>query len=197
MATWTNVANTSLEPGSPARSVDAFALRDNPIAIAEGAAGAPRIAGQQGPAVQTAGLFDGAVTNNKLQTPIAGTNHLIMRLQEAPVGNTNTSYFPTGHNNRSNTGAHLGVTCLVAGTITAFLQHRRTGSGTAFVRILKNEALIQEWSSTSTAFTTRQVNISVAVGDVIIIQWRSSADTALSETRQLRIYSNNPNFAVA
>jgi len=66
MATWTNVANTSLEPGSPARSVDAFALRDNPIAIAEGAAGAPRIAGQTGPAVQTAGLFDSAVTTAKI-----------------------------------------------------------------------------------------------------------------------------------
>jgi hypothetical protein len=66
MANWTNIANTSLEPGSPARSVDAFALRDNPIAIAQGAAGAPRIAGQQGPAVQTAGLFDGAVTTAKI-----------------------------------------------------------------------------------------------------------------------------------
>jgi hypothetical protein len=66
MATWTNIANTSLEPGSPARSVDAFALRDNPIAIAEGAAGAPRIAGQQGPAVQTNGLFNAAVTTAKI-----------------------------------------------------------------------------------------------------------------------------------
>jgi len=46
MATWTNIANQSLEPGSPARSVDAFALRDNPIAIAQGAAGAPRIVDQ-------------------------------------------------------------------------------------------------------------------------------------------------------
>jgi hypothetical protein len=63
MATWTNIANTSLEPGSPARSVDAFALRDNPIAIAEGAAGAPRI--------QTNAIQDSAVTAVKLAT---GTN---------------------------------------------------------------------------------------------------------------------------
>jgi len=46
MATWTDIANASLEPGAPARSVDAFALRDNPVAIAEGAAGAPKIEAQ-------------------------------------------------------------------------------------------------------------------------------------------------------
>lgn len=43
MATWTNIPDSVLEPGKPARSVDALALRDNPIAIAEGAAGAPKV----------------------------------------------------------------------------------------------------------------------------------------------------------
>jgi hypothetical protein len=43
MATWTTVPDSSLEPGKPIRSIDALALRDNPVAIAEGAAGAPRI----------------------------------------------------------------------------------------------------------------------------------------------------------
>jgi hypothetical protein len=43
MATWTNIPSTALEPGSPARSFDALALRDNPIAIATRAAGAPRV----------------------------------------------------------------------------------------------------------------------------------------------------------
>jgi hypothetical protein len=41
MATWTNISDTVLEPGKPARSIDALALRDNPIAIAERTAGAP------------------------------------------------------------------------------------------------------------------------------------------------------------
>lgn len=41
MATWTNIPDTALEPGKPARSVDALALRDNPVAIAERASGAP------------------------------------------------------------------------------------------------------------------------------------------------------------
>ena len=66
MADWTNIANTALQPGAPVRSIDGVALRDNPIAIAEGAAGAPRIAGQTGPAVQTNGIFNSAVTNAKI-----------------------------------------------------------------------------------------------------------------------------------
>lgn len=66
MAIYTNISTTVLEPGKPGRSVDAIALRDNPIAIAEGAPGAPRIAGQQGPAVTTAGIYDGAVTDPKI-----------------------------------------------------------------------------------------------------------------------------------
>jgi len=70
MATWTNIANQSLEPGSPARSVDAFALRDNPIAIAEGAAGAPRIQTNaiQNSAVNAAKIANSAVDAAKLKT---------------------------------------------------------------------------------------------------------------------------------
>lgn len=43
MATWTDIADSLLEPNKPARGIDAMALRDNPIAIAEGAPGAPKI----------------------------------------------------------------------------------------------------------------------------------------------------------
>ena len=43
MAEFTVIPDANLEPDKPARSIDALALRDNPIAIAEGAAGAPRI----------------------------------------------------------------------------------------------------------------------------------------------------------
>ena len=43
MATYSAIPDANLDPDSPARSIDALALRDNPLAIAEGAAGAPRI----------------------------------------------------------------------------------------------------------------------------------------------------------
>ena len=41
---WTNIGDTFLEPGKPVRSADLIALRDNPIAVAAGAAGAPGVA---------------------------------------------------------------------------------------------------------------------------------------------------------
>lgn len=41
MATWTTIPDSSLEPGKPIRSIDALALRDNPVAIAEHDIGAP------------------------------------------------------------------------------------------------------------------------------------------------------------
>lgn len=43
MADWTVITDSSLDPDAPLTSELAYAWRDNPIAIAEGAAGAPRI----------------------------------------------------------------------------------------------------------------------------------------------------------
>lgn len=43
MATYTPIPDGNLDADSPVRDVDMLALRDNPIAIAEGASGAPRI----------------------------------------------------------------------------------------------------------------------------------------------------------
>jgi hypothetical protein len=43
MTTFTTIPNSSLEPGKPIRSIDGLALRDNPLAIAEGDATAPKI----------------------------------------------------------------------------------------------------------------------------------------------------------
>jgi hypothetical protein len=60
MSTWTTISDTVLEPGKPIRSVDALALRDNPVAIAAGASGAPRIV--------TNAIQDANVTTAKLAT---------------------------------------------------------------------------------------------------------------------------------
>lgn len=43
MTDWTSIPNTVLETGKPIRAVDGRALRDNPIALAEQAPGAPKI----------------------------------------------------------------------------------------------------------------------------------------------------------
>lgn len=43
MADWVSIADASLDPDAPITSGLGYAWRDNPIAIAEGASGAPRI----------------------------------------------------------------------------------------------------------------------------------------------------------
>lgn len=46
MAFWTNLLNSIFETGKPIRAVDGRALRDNPIAMFEGAPGAPKLQGK-------------------------------------------------------------------------------------------------------------------------------------------------------
>lgn len=74
MATWTNIPDSVLEPGKPARSVDALALRDNAIAIAEGAAGAPKVTENAMSANSIHGnrLRSGTVTNTQIANMDAG-----------------------------------------------------------------------------------------------------------------------------
>ena len=43
MADWTNITDTAVDPDAPLTSQLGYAWRDNPIAIAEGAADAPRV----------------------------------------------------------------------------------------------------------------------------------------------------------
>ena len=68
MADWTNLPDTTFEPGAPAKGRDMRFLRDNPIAIAEGAAGAPKI--------QTAAIATSAVTQAKMATDSVGRAQL-------------------------------------------------------------------------------------------------------------------------
>lgn len=66
MADWTTLPDQ--EPGDPGLATWANAARDNPIAIAEGAEGAPRI--------QTAGINDNAVTQAKIANGAVGQSEL-------------------------------------------------------------------------------------------------------------------------
>jgi|SRR5690554_5651501 len=95
MAAWTEILDSNLEPNAPVRSVDHIAMRDNPIAIAEGAPGAPRIAGQQGPAVQNAGVFDGTLGAEKFQSGADERDWVLARASEATAGAVGTYAFLT------------------------------------------------------------------------------------------------------
>jgi hypothetical protein len=174
---WTNIDNALVSVGALPFATTIQALRDNPIAIANADAGAPLI------------------KTIALQGSTAGTANLIMRLQEVTTAASSSGYIDPGYHNRNDDRAHLGVTCLVAGTITAYLEHAQVAVGlTSFVRVLKNGVVVQEWSTTSATYQVRQVNISVDVGDAIIFQMRGDG---FSQWRHLRIYSGTPGFSVA
>ena len=107
MAEFTVIPDANLEPDKPARAIDALALRDNPIAIAEGAAGAPRI--------QTAALDDNVVTDAKLGTTAtsAGTDWVLARTAGAAVGAVGTYAFL----NTTNTTAYTEGTTLAGSSL--------------------------------------------------------------------------------
>lgn len=76
MTDWTSIPNTVLETGKPIRAVDGRALRDNPIAIAEGAPGAPKIKTRtfvSGAAAQTQ-TFTGLGDYSGIQFMLYGDN---------------------------------------------------------------------------------------------------------------------------
>lgn len=185
MTTYTSIPNSSLEPGKPIRSIDGLALRDNPIAITEGAAGAPKN--------QTASIQDDAITKDKLQSPAAGATYLISRLvinarnTDAAYGATDQLYSQSGS---------VGVTVLVPGVIRCSFEHR-SFSGTVNARILKNGTQQATWSTSSTSFTTRTLDLTVDVGDLIVFQQAGSPEVTFTEWRNVFIYSNNPSMAVA
>jgi len=115
MANWTAIADATLEPGKPIRAIDARALRDNPIAIAEGASGAPKI--------QTAGITDLNVTTAK----IADLNVTTAKIADA---NVTTAKLASGEQMTTANvlGATAGAAVNAVGTY-AFLQDQ-TNSNT-------------------------------------------------------------------
>jgi hypothetical protein len=183
MTTWTSIPTASLEPGAPARSVDALALRDNPIAIAEGAASAPK------------------VRTTALQPPAGGGTYTLLRLLGAvESGNAGTAYL-SAYLNRAAvfSDAHIPFTVLVAGVVSVWLEHRASGAlgATSYARVLKNGAVVTEWSTTSTTMVARAVDVSVAVGDVIAVQQRTSDGSWATYWTNIYVASANPDFAVA
>jgi len=162
MASWTSIPNSSLETGAPARSVDALAFRDNPIAIAEGAVGAPRITGSQGQVVQNAAIYDNAITSSKMANPSVGTTYTTTALY---------SSFSTLLNTFQTVNAKGASVLPGTLSITAELAAQ---TNSAILRVYKNGAFIFDLSTSSTSYVTVIGNVSTTPGDVFTFQLRST-----------------------
>lgn len=109
MADWTTIADSQVDPNAPVTSELMSALRDNPVAIAEGASGAPKInpiaafahGGNVGGVGTYVAAWNTTTTNIDGNGTIAGSN-LRYRSTGSGAGNTftnisldNNSTFPT------------------------------------------------------------------------------------------------------
>lgn len=95
MADYTNISNATLEPNAPLVSSTMFALRDNPTAIAEGAAGAPKIDGAISPALRNGGVPNGELGAEKFRTGTVERDWVLARTAAASAGAIGTYAFLT------------------------------------------------------------------------------------------------------
>ena len=111
MAQWTNIPTDRIEPGKPIRAIDGLALRDNPIAIAEGASGAPRVQtnGIANSAVTTSKIANSNVTAQKLATGGNENNWVRSRTATSTAGQVGTYAFVTRTANQSGTTTWNGT----------------------------------------------------------------------------------------
>jgi hypothetical protein len=171
MADWTTLPNAAVGVGGLPSGTTVTALRDNPVAIAEGAAGAPRANGKM------AATFLEYATSNPLTGLSAGDLTLQPALFEeysfANLTITLTSFQSAGT---------CEISSLANGTMrfraTQSISSTTTNNRTNIMRLLKNGVEVQSWSVTannSSNSATREVDVSAAIGDVF--EWQGRVDT--------------------
>lgn len=166
-------------------------MNDNFDALAAGDAGAPEI--------QTEAIAADAIDHTLLESPAAGTTYTIHRIQGSTESTTDSGSYPADNIRYDLSGRRYAISVLVPGTITVELEHRRQVAGTSYVKVVKNGTDVQEWSTTSESFQSRSVNVSVAVGDLVVILNRVTSSVGIEESdwRNINIKSANPSMAVA
>lgn len=174
MATWTTIADADLQPDKPWTSLLALAVRDNPIAIAEGAANAPRIAW--------------AALAGSVDVTTGGGSEVTSWEQKREYAADSTSYDST---EEYSTAQSVGVRCMFTGTATFSFDHRQAGVDTTFSRILLNGVQQQEWSTNSATNTNRTVDLLVARGDIVLFQHRAAATPADALWSSLKIEADD------
>jgi hypothetical protein len=161
MATWTTLPDASLEPGKPIRSIDGLALRDNPVAITEGATGAPRIVG-----LSAKRFADYPV----LTVSAADTYSAATGSNPEPLATTTTSFTEVvayRYTINKYTGSLRFRTNQRGGTLVG---PYGPNNSTSTLRIFKNGTLISTYTKNDSSFVTRTNDIAVVPGDVI--EWR-------------------------
>lgn len=163
MTDYTTISDTSVDPDAPLTSQLAYAWRDNPIAISEGANGAPRIymTALQNPSVGSVARY----RNNTVQQWSGTTYSVVMTFAFIQSG---TVRIDLSHRKDS-------------GTASLVVVNKSNESGTTAVA---------SWSETAGTWTNRTVDVTVAIGDRIDIAHAGSGGSDDIEIANIVIKTN-------
>lgn len=173
MADYTAIQNDSIEPDAPVLSRIGFALRDNPIAIAEGAPGAPRI--QQG------AMATGSVQTKAIQQTVAGES--VRYRNDEETSNNSDVYVNVDEIYLLNPG----------NTVRFSAEFRTVNDG--YLRLLLNGSQVNEWYSSDNVYVSVSIDVSYSQGGRFTIQRRrGSAGAGLVYVRNLRLKTTGANL---
>jgi len=156
MTTFTTIPNSSLEPGKPIRSIDGLALRDNPIAMFEGDAAAPRFVGKAVKRLQEMPVLTVSAANT--YDAQIGSNPVFFLFDTG-----STSYVVAQRYTIANYSGSLRFKASHTGVPTG-------GGGPTYMALYKNNVLVQQYTSESETPVERTNDVTIAPGDVI--EWR-------------------------
>jgi len=164
--TYTPILNAEVDAESPVTDLLLTRLRDNPIAIAAGNAGAPRVYG-------LAMVPDSkAVADGKVLTVSASDAHTLS------VGLTRTFGYPA-NTSTSDVMAAIITAKFIDGVIRFKASHFTSGAGqNSIILFYKNHVLVSSFTTTSTSPVVRTIDASVAVND--LFQWNHRTDGGTS-----------------
>ena len=72
-------------------------------------------------------------------------------------------------------GRSYAFSAIVEGTVRIKLSHYSNSADTSDARVMKNDVLVQEWSTNANSPVARSVDVAIERGDLITIQHRSRA----------------------
>lgn len=157
MADYTDLSNASVGVGGLPSGATVTALRDNPIAIAEGAVDAPKIQGAAA-ADEGRGL--------PVLTVSAAATVTIDRGAASVVGTTSTT-------SATEVVAQTYTMLSYTGSMRFVATHFATDvSTTSLLYVYKNDVLVNSWTRAGTVPIERSEDITFVQGDVI--EWRHS-----------------------
>lgn len=167
MATYRSIAGSEYAADAPVTATWADAVSNNPIAITEGASGAPRI--------QSAAFH----------APAAGST-VVARLLVDEETTSATSY--------GNAVAICNV--VAAGTIRVAMDIKTDiALYTTSADVRKNKVSASVLTSTSTSFEEKTVDIAVAVGDTISVHLKTSNGAGTATITDVEIRNDSADMA--